>query len=279
MTGQRSAEDRVALWLEEEAVGFLPDRVLEATFERTRETRQARRSFWRSFPMSRPIPALIAVGAAAVIVAAGVIYFRPAPSSNVGGLPPSPSPAASGSPSVSPTPTPGPIDTSAWKTYTSGQYGITIGRPESWQVFHQATRPWTPEDTPIDLRMAPYDTFTTPDQNLAVGAFAVPLDGVAVETFDQQVDWAEEFCRLASQHECAAIRARAEPICLAQLDGLCGVIVPNDEDVHAYVAHGSQSSMTVVIVWRPEDHATTRPYGGSTNLLRAFLATLNVEPG
>ena len=62
MTGPRSAEERISLWLEQEAVGLLPDRVLDATFEETRDLRQASRSGWRPFSMSRPIPALIAVG-------------------------------------------------------------------------------------------------------------------------------------------------------------------------------------------------------------------------
>lgn len=73
MTAPRSVEDRIALWLEEEAEGRLPDRVLAATFERSRVTRQASgRSIWRAFPMSRPIPTMIAVGAAVILVAVGV---------------------------------------------------------------------------------------------------------------------------------------------------------------------------------------------------------------
>ena len=37
MTQSRDIEQRISSWLEEEAVSHLPDRVLDATFEQTRE--------------------------------------------------------------------------------------------------------------------------------------------------------------------------------------------------------------------------------------------------
>jgi hypothetical protein len=80
MTRSRSAEDRIQQWLEEEAVGSLPDRVIDATFERSRGTRQAQWSDWRPFSMSRPFSAMIAVGAAAIVVAVGgalLVQARP----------------------------------------------------------------------------------------------------------------------------------------------------------------------------------------------------------
>jgi hypothetical protein len=65
-------EDRISRWLKDEAGGQLPDRVLGATFERTRMVRQQPVSFaWRQSPMTRPIPALIALGAAAIVIALG----------------------------------------------------------------------------------------------------------------------------------------------------------------------------------------------------------------
>lgn len=87
MTTPRSTEERISRWLAEEAIGPLPDRVLEAAMETTRGMRQVRAPVWRTFTMPRTIPALIAVGAAVIIVAAGVIYLRPGSGSNVGGAP------------------------------------------------------------------------------------------------------------------------------------------------------------------------------------------------
>jgi hypothetical protein len=104
MTTSRSTEERISQWLEEAAVGQLPDRVLEASFEATRGMRQARASAWRPFTMSRPIPVMVAVGAAAIVIAAGVIYFRPVPSSNVGGGQPSPPPTMPASATTSASP-------------------------------------------------------------------------------------------------------------------------------------------------------------------------------
>ena len=98
MTTSRSTEERISRWLEEEAIGPLPDRVLDAALETTRGMRQVRAPVWRTFTMPRTIPTLIAVGAAVIIVAAGVIYLRPGPGSNVGGAP-----EGSASPSVAGT--------------------------------------------------------------------------------------------------------------------------------------------------------------------------------
>jgi hypothetical protein len=78
MTRSRSPEDRIQQWLEEEAVGSLPDRVIDATFERSRGTRQALWSDWRPFSMSRPFSAMIAVGATAIVVVIGAaMLFSP----------------------------------------------------------------------------------------------------------------------------------------------------------------------------------------------------------
>ena len=97
MTGPRPAEERIALWLEEEAAGFLPDRVLDATFARTRGLGQARRSAWRPFTMSRPIRALIAVGAAAIVVVLGAITLVPREPRTIVGIDPTSSPTPSAS--------------------------------------------------------------------------------------------------------------------------------------------------------------------------------------
>jgi hypothetical protein len=83
MTRSRSAEERIERWLKEDAVGSLPDRVFDATFERLRGTRQAGRPAWRPFSMSRPFSAMIAIGAAAIVVAVGgallLMQARPDP--------------------------------------------------------------------------------------------------------------------------------------------------------------------------------------------------------
>ncbi len=110
MTQDRSVDERISAWLLEEAPDQLPDRVLQATFERTRPSRQ-RRAFlgWRS-PMIRITPTAIAVGAAAILVIAIGVALLPRPNQSVGGGPgPSPSASSTPAPTTLPTPSLAPI--------------------------------------------------------------------------------------------------------------------------------------------------------------------------
>jgi len=109
MTNSRNIEERISLWLEEEAVSHLPDRVLDATFDTTRELRQVGSSPWRIIPMFRSRSSLAAVGAAAVVLivvgALGLNYFvnrQP----GFGASPTvTPTPPATASPTALPAPT------------------------------------------------------------------------------------------------------------------------------------------------------------------------------
>jgi len=110
MTRDRSVDERISAWLLEEAPDQVPDRVLQATFERTRPSRQ-RRAFlgWR-FPMYRITPTAIAVGAAAILVIAVGVTQLPRPNQSVGGGPgPWPSASSTPAPTTRPTPSLAPI--------------------------------------------------------------------------------------------------------------------------------------------------------------------------
>lgn len=109
MPTDRQLDDRISRWLEADAPTQLPDRVLRATFERTRQTRQ--QGGWQHvlgrLQMNRMI---LGLGGAAVVVLAAVLalglYFN-----NPGvGSPPSPSPTTEPSPNptatLEPSPTP-----------------------------------------------------------------------------------------------------------------------------------------------------------------------------
>jgi hypothetical protein len=153
MTGPRSAEDRIALWLEQESAGFLPDRVLDATFDRTRDSHQRGPSVWRLPSMSRPIPALIAVGAAAVIVLAAVaLIAKPAPNQKVGASPITAGP------------------------YTSPLFAYTLDVPAGWEVA-PAVKPW-PAGQRIETDPASVDMFSIPgspiNASMAVAAQPAP---------------------------------------------------------------------------------------------------------
>jgi Tol biopolymer transport system component len=95
MTGPRSVEERISLWLEGEAVGQLPDHTLDATFERTRAIRRRPGlSTWRPFPMSRPLSTVIAAGAAVIAIVIGASLLRPSAQPSVVGTTPSVSASA-----------------------------------------------------------------------------------------------------------------------------------------------------------------------------------------
>jgi hypothetical protein len=89
-------DEAVSKWLEESAPAGLPERVLNATFERTRKTRQ--HAGWRAF-LGRPemLRFAAALGSAAVLVvvaAVAVNFFVNQPGFG-GPPPPSPSPSPS----------------------------------------------------------------------------------------------------------------------------------------------------------------------------------------
>jgi hypothetical protein len=102
-TGRRP-EETISRWLEAEAPTQLPDRVLHATFERTRRTRQ--QGAWRAVLWRNHMPrlALVLAGLSAVAVAAVLalnLVGGQQPVPGVGGQA-SPSPSPSRSPSPSP---------------------------------------------------------------------------------------------------------------------------------------------------------------------------------
>jgi len=102
MTQDRSVDERISAWLLDEAPEQLPDRVLRATFERTYGSRQRRRFLdRRKIGMLRITPALVAVGAAAIVIAVVGVMLFPRSGPTVGG---NPSPSPSASPTISTPP-------------------------------------------------------------------------------------------------------------------------------------------------------------------------------
>ena len=95
MTDDRSFERRIATWLEEEADGSLPDRVLESVFAQTRVARHTVWPFAGALPtVPRIAMSFIAVGATAIVVMLGVVLLG-RPSAPVGRSPASTAPLAS----------------------------------------------------------------------------------------------------------------------------------------------------------------------------------------
>jgi hypothetical protein len=284
MTAPRSTEELISLWLEEEAAGPLPDRVLEASFERTRGTHQVRASAWRPFKMTRPIPALIAVGAAAVVIVAGAVYLRPGSNSNVGNTPPSPSPTISFAPTSSPSPDQGAIDTSSWVTFTSSQYGFAVGHPADWTVA-PAERAWDLETDATDALSPGMEDFIDPTGDVRVSVWAIPIEPGAIfepgtirEGWAAVEAWIEDvYCPKAG---CTLIRDRVVPLCLEDRDCHPGMLVPGPDEVRVFFVGGNDfgDRIAAVTVWRSESDPAVARYGGSQRLLEAFLSTMDVWP-
>jgi len=101
MTDDRSIERRIAVWLEEEAVGSLPDRVLDSVFAQTRVARRPARPFAGRLPsLPRFATSLIAVGASAIVIILGVALLG-RPAGQVGASPMPTAPLASSRPAAS----------------------------------------------------------------------------------------------------------------------------------------------------------------------------------
>jgi hypothetical protein len=148
MPTDRQLDQTISRWLEAEAPAQLPDRVLRATFERTRKTNQ--QGHWqavlRRLQVNRMVFAI--AGAAAVIVVAVValgLYF------NNPGVGAAPSPSAAPSPTAALTATPEPTSEPTQspaaappltQNFTSTQHGISVSYPEGWTA-RAATEPWT----------------------------------------------------------------------------------------------------------------------------------------
>jgi hypothetical protein len=286
MTRPRSAEDRIASWLEEESTGFLPGRVLDATFERTRGLRQARRSAWRPISMTRPIPALIAAGAAAIIIVVGISYLRPAPGNRVGGSSVA-SPSATLIPSASPSPTQTPssgIPTFTprlgWTTYTSSQYGFSVSHPNDWNV-DPADRAWNLDTDASDWLSPAMDDFTAPTGDVRVSVWSVPVDP-DIFGFDRAAveAWVAQYCSKTGSQSCDGILDQTIRLCLEVRDCHPGVLVASpDREVQAFFAGGIYSGqMVVVTVWRGETDPVLAPYGGGRRLIESFLAPMCVWP-
>jgi hypothetical protein len=193
-----------------------------------------------------------------------------------------PSSAASPSPSASTT-TPRStgldlIDTSAWTTYTSEQYGFAVGHPPAWEEI-PASRRWTPRDVGDDVSSPALDTFRSPSDDVRASVWSVPLEpGTPTNSIPDLVAWAQAYCEESGITPCAGIGDRAVELCLEQWDCHPALLVPFDTEVQAFFSGGiyDAEAMTVVAVWRPESHRSVAPYGGAQRLLEGFLSTMQV---
>lgn len=124
MPTDRQLEQTISRWLEGEAPMQLPDRVLRATFERTRKTKQQAswQALLRRLQVNRIFAALAGVAAVVVIALVAVgLYFNQPP--GIGGGPATPTQA----PSPTAQPTPEPSLTATPEPTSTRDTGLPVG--------------------------------------------------------------------------------------------------------------------------------------------------------
>ncbi len=285
---------RAAAWLAD-GPSELNDRVLDAALYEVHLTHQRRalRVPWR-FP---PMPAFTrATGIAAVVLVAvvgagGLIYVNSRAPSGPGGATTPPTAAPTSEPSyVAPGIT-------RWTTYTSAVHGFTMSYPADWSVDEPATRTWQAGDK---LEPWPYaDTFVSPEQD-AVGLFVWEMPrGETIVNGEELVElgvdvgsvvglkaWAEAFCNDVVASTCDTFTQRAVPMCQNAGGDSCraAILVPTAGAQYAFFVNWGSAMFTnapdmvrVVVVAREDSFPSAARYGGSVELLKSILTTMDVR--
>ena len=272
--------DRLAsTWLAEGPTE-LADRVLDAALSEVHSTHQRRamRVPWR-FPNMSNISStarLVVVGAALLAGVIGGTYLFASGRPRAEQAHPSPSIAAL------------PSGVSGWTRYTSTQYGLMFSYPSDWSVRAPATRKWLAGDAfPADDM--PYaDTFVSAgpgDDQIGLIVWEVPAGaGGTPDSVDGLKTWAEGFCNDV-RASCTEFPQRAMRIC-ANDTGSCraAILVPTSTLQWAFVPNwetqelfdSSFAAVRIIVVAREDDFPAAARYGGSVELLKSVLSTMDV---
>jgi hypothetical protein len=279
----------------------LSDRVIEAALADIARTpqRRALRVPWRfpRMPAFTHATGIAALAIVAVVTAGGLVYLdSPAPS-GPGGPPIAPrvSQAPSAVPTTAPTPESSDVapGITGWTMYTSEVHGFAVGYPEDWTVIAPATRTWQVGDAfPVDE--LPYaDTLVSPGQGgdqVGLVVWEMPAgEGVDVETVAGLKTWAQGFCTDVGASSCEEFTQHAVPMCLNAGGDPCrgAILVPTAGQQYAFFVDWGSAMLTtmpdlvtVVVVARPDSFPSAARYGGSVELLKAILGTMDVwTPG
>jgi hypothetical protein len=261
-----------------------PQPAIDAVLLAVRTTHQERdlRVPWRTQTMSAPLRLAAGIAIAVIIAVAGLSYLGQG-STAPGGLPPatSLSPAATSVPSPTPAASTSLLDTSAWRTYTSTQYGFSLRHPVGWTT-DPADRAWDLETDAADWLSPAFDSFVAPEGDLRVSVWSTPVDlGMNVTDSWAGIEpWFTTYCENSGGLVCPTILDGAIHLCFERRDChpglLVGVVPPFDTDVQAFWYFDER--MTVVTVWRAENDPSVARYGGARQLIEAFLSTMCVWP-
>jgi hypothetical protein len=204
-----------------------------------------------------------------------------------GGTAPGSSPGAgSGTPPPTPTaaPTPRPSEVAlgitAWTTYTSAVYGITFGYPDGWTLDGAATRKWQEGDQHSDSAVNS-DYFVNPEVRdgdqiaLAVRQRAAE-PGTDIASREGLAAWFEANQCNDEIDACESVSDLAVPMCVGKAACLPAVLMPLSDSTQALFADPETDLVTVVSLGRPDDFPAAARYGGTVQLLKSILTTMDV---
>ena len=220
MNTERPVEDRIRSWLLETAPAELPDRVFDATFERTQSMSQASGVRpWRT-PSMNPLARMAAAFIAVVLVIGTGAYLLGQGPQNGGTPTSSPSisatavPTSSAKPSASPLATPSSstdatLDTTTWTPFTSPKSGYRDAVPPGYETM-PAKKFWTIPEGPMasqeewDILGDPFEGY-----QLAASSIALPA-GTTFELF--AADYRARSSGGSTPAECDATKQKLVPI-------------------------------------------------------------------
>jgi hypothetical protein len=164
--------------------------------------------------------------------------------------------------------------------------------PADWSVHEPATRTWQAGDGLANEDGWPYaDAFISPEQD-AVGLFVWEMpagedEGSLLDSVNALKAWAQTFCNDVVASACDAFTQRAVPMCLNAGGDSCraAILVPTAGEQYAFFVDWSTAVFTnipdrvrVVVVARDDSFPSAARYGGSVELLKAILTTMDVWP-
>ncbi len=277
-------DQRIADWLETDH-SAAPADVLSTVVAALPSIPQARRgpfAPWRLTPMTNFMRAAAGIAIVAV-VGVGVLALNQRPPGSGATGSPAPTPTAVPSATLSATVEPSP-SLALGATYTSEVYGFSIGYPEGWKVVASAQRRWDAElDARTDFSSPGLDTFSNAEGSVAFSAWQVPHEAdINLDSRRDLMEFAETFCLASSNAPCTDIPERAVQMCKERADCHPAVIVPFDQDVLAFFGGTENDTVSVVAVWWGDSAPEVAEYGGSIELLKTILTSMNVwtpQPG
>lgn len=288
-------ERAVHEWIEDGS-DRTPPRAIDGVLLAVRTTPQERglRIPWR-FPQMTNSMRAAAMVATIAVVAVGIVAFS---SGSPGFGASSPAPSMTSGPTATPLSTPVAPGISGWSVYHSEVNGPTLGYPSDWHVLAPATREWQDGDV-FPGKEQPYaDIFVSPaegDEQIGIFVLDVTVGLLGkgdLGSIDGLKAWARSFCEDALSTDCATFTDAAVPMCdnATVIEGTydsckAAILVPTADWQFAFLRDRTAEwvgwdAVHVVVVAREDNFPSAAPYGGSVQLLKSILTTLDVwTPG